>query len=207
MNIQNSAYAADEILALGGWLIDGLSASKIALKLTDMRLGRSVTRNAIIGIVQRNKTLKAIGFSKSNGRGINAKYDGRKGGRKTAKAQRFPVKQSRFPGVLAAPKPKIPSLDAINIAVRLEGRIAPKPLPAFPPVLIICREITILELASGDCRWAVNDPPRPGNDPHLFCGLPVEDGRSWCPHHYLRSVSFGTSSERQASRDLAKAAA
>jgi hypothetical protein len=45
--------------------------------------------------------------------------------------------------------------------------------------------VPMLELAGHQCRWAVNDAPRP--EDHLFCGRPA-DG-SYCAHHTTRSTA------------------
>lgn len=61
-----SGYTDQEISAIGQWLRDGLSASKVAEKLSIARR-REVSRNAIIGIVKRNKALREIGFTRKAG--------------------------------------------------------------------------------------------------------------------------------------------
>lgn len=55
-----SLYSDAEIEKIAGWLKEGFSASKIAGLFS--REYRHKTRNAIIGVVHRNKVLKAIGF-------------------------------------------------------------------------------------------------------------------------------------------------
>lgn len=42
--------------------------------------------------------------------------------------------------------------------------------------------LSLLDLEPGQCRWANGDRP------YLFCGHPVEEGHSYCPHHYARTV-------------------
>ncbi|TRC78538.1 hypothetical protein FJV80_24665 [Mesorhizobium sp. WSM4310] len=59
-----SGYTQTEIDSIAGWLRAGDSASKAAGKLSAMR-GRTVSRNAIIGIVHRNAKLAAIGFGRA----------------------------------------------------------------------------------------------------------------------------------------------
>ncbi|WP_421917016.1 GcrA cell cycle regulator [Mesorhizobium sp.] len=75
-----SAYTDTELMEIAAWLKDGLSASKIAARFSVLR-GIPVSRNAIIGIVHRNVSLRAIGFANPKG--------GRAGGRprKLAAAQ------------------------------------------------------------------------------------------------------------------------
>lgn len=59
--------------------------------------------------------------------------------------------------------------------------IPPKPVPteAPPP-----RNLTVLELELGDCRWPVTDRP-----PHFFCGNPQVPNLSYCPYHARRAVA------------------
>ncbi len=57
----NSAYSADELLALKRWLEAGLTANAIA-KAFGEQFSRAVSRNAIIGVVHRHPELSAIGF-------------------------------------------------------------------------------------------------------------------------------------------------
>ncbi len=60
-----SGYTDQEIAAIGQWLREGLSATGIAGRLSVAR-GRAVSRNAIIGIVLRNKVLNGIGFARGS---------------------------------------------------------------------------------------------------------------------------------------------
>ncbi len=55
-----SLYSEAEIEKIGDWLKEGFSASTIARLFTAEF--RHKTRNAIIGVVHRNKVLRAIGF-------------------------------------------------------------------------------------------------------------------------------------------------
>lgn len=186
-------YTDDEIEAIAGWLRDGLSGNEVARRLT-VRRGVNVSRNAIIGIVLRNKTLHAIGFARSPALG-------RKDTAHTPPAPR-----------LVTPALKIQKQVALhsqnNIARKMAKPVSKPVVVAMRiPLRVVCREITLLELKKGDCRWPSNDPERPGDSPHLFCGLPADPDRSYCPHHYQRSIGRGTESERSAERVLEKAAA
>ena len=67
-----AAYTEKEIDEIAAWLREGLSASRIAGRFSALR-GAPVSRNAIIGIVHRNTSLRAIGFANPKG--------GRAGGR------------------------------------------------------------------------------------------------------------------------------
>nr|WP_295465249.1 GcrA family cell cycle regulator [Mesorhizobium sp.] len=64
-----TGYSEQEIALIGRWLREGLSASGIAGRLSVAR-NRPVSRNAIIGIVQRNKVLAAIGFERKANRSV-----------------------------------------------------------------------------------------------------------------------------------------
>lgn len=57
----NSAYSEIERAAIGGWLMDGLSASRIAREFCQKF--RYVSRNAIIGVIHRDADLSRIGFA------------------------------------------------------------------------------------------------------------------------------------------------
>ncbi len=78
-------YSAEDIEKIAGWLRDGLSASQISGMLSTAR-GFCVSRNAVIGIVHRNRTLKQIGFARGHPHG--------------KRPPREP-KQSRVPGTKA----------------------------------------------------------------------------------------------------------
>jgi hypothetical protein len=58
-------YTQPEKDSIAIWLREGDSASQIAPKLSAQR-GSPVTRNAIIGVVHRDKALAAIGFDRGN---------------------------------------------------------------------------------------------------------------------------------------------
>lgn len=62
----------------------------------------------------------------------------------------------------------------------------PKRLPAvmpvvdeLPPAEPAFLGLTLLELKATTCRFAKGDAA-----PFLFCGQPVQDGSSYCPHHH-----------------------
>jgi len=46
------------------------------------------------------------------------------------------------------------------------------------------RNIALMDLARGECRWPVTDDP---GGRHLFCGLQAEAGGPYCDHHAARS--------------------
>ena len=76
-----AAYTEKEIDEIAAWLKEGLSASRIAGRVSALR-GSPVSRNAIIGIVHRNAGLSAIGFANPKG--------GRAGGRPRKNARTLP---------------------------------------------------------------------------------------------------------------------
>lgn len=187
-----SEYSDGEIEALGKWLKDGLSATQLADKFT--AAFRFVTRNAMIGIVARNKILKAIGFARG-GRSQG-------GGRKQHPRDRPQPKPAPSiataggghrkivgPGFLMA-RDFIQTVGEVerdleaqfaypvklhgthfgqvrSIEDMIAGRHAPLPDNAAPRPLA--------ELSSGECRF-----PAGGDGlSTLFCASAVED---WAPH-------------------------
>lgn len=168
-----SAYSTQEIEAIAGWLREHLSATEIANKLAVERRC-PVSRNAIIGIVHRNKRLAGIGFSGSSGR---------------------PLRGSPVPG--APSVPRAPKLNAGNIRSKKEGRALdppfapPKPRHVddgiAPSVYDACaRHLPMMALEAGECRWPVNTAAHA--EQHLFCGKPALLS-SYCPHHCRRAGS------------------
>lgn len=159
------SYTLDELEAIAGWLLDGLSAAKLADAFT-LKF-RLVSRNGIIGVVHRNKVLKKIGFARYSRAGI-----------------------PNQPKVPPAPKPvqaPPPASVVRKITHNLPAKKeipAPKPVTARPapiPMRVICREVTLLDLKRGECRWPCNSPER--GDLYRFCGLPADPDRSYCPTH------------------------
>ncbi|MET3577532.1 GcrA cell cycle regulator [Mesorhizobium robiniae] len=61
------AYTVTELQSIARWLKDGLSAARIADRLSALR-GGPASRNAVIGVVHRNADLRAIGFANPQGR-------------------------------------------------------------------------------------------------------------------------------------------
>ncbi|RWO90893.1 GcrA family cell cycle regulator [Mesorhizobium sp.] len=167
-----SSYSADEITAIAGWLGDGLSATQIAERLSNRRRC-TVTRNAIIGIVHRNKTLAAVGFG-------GAPCLPAAGSKRYAKP------------APAAPGPK---LHPGNIRGKKEARALapvfapPKPRPVDDGIGpraydAAARHIPLEALRPAECRWPVNNAAQ--GEKHLFCGK-VSGFGSYCPHHAHRA--------------------
>jgi hypothetical protein len=61
-----------------------------------------------------------------------------------------------------------------------------EPLPGTVPVALV-------DLDRGMCKWPVSE-----GRPFLFCGCKADEGSTYCPSHYRRSLGTGTPSERKA---------
>lgn len=184
MNIMVSAYSAEEKVAIAGWLREELSATEIANRLSAQRRC-AVSRNAIIGLVHRDKTLAAIGLHGSGG----------------------------ARGVTAAPSQ--PRLHAGNIRGKKEGRAFAPPFAAPKPRHVddgiaphvyddTSRHVALLALKDGDCRWPVNGAGR--GESHLFCGQP-SGLSSYCPHHCRRAGSGYLAAQTSTVRSVLKRSA
>lgn len=154
-----------------------LSAAEIAY-----RLGRGLSRNAVIGRLHRlgirdGKTVKKRVLKK-----------------KKAEIKRF-TQLKRQPTVIDdwAPEEK--------------RAVAPSP-PRKTKSRIVCTEadsslasvpldVRMMDLTSNSCRWPVNDPEPKGE--YLFCGHPKKYG-SYCAHHAAMSVGQGTFAEAMADK-------
>lgn len=165
-------------------LREGLTASQIAA-----RIG-GVSRNAVIGVVHRDKRLKAIGFKRS----MNEN-----GGVTEARARRVSVAASRS-----------------NKTVR-GGQISRNRLVAAPPIVDLLDEapdlpgafgapqvagVSLMMLTEHRCKWPIND-----GGPFLFCGEAKQTGRPYCAFHASAALGKGTESERTAVRSALKIAA
>lgn len=149
-------------------------------KCTASQIGTAlgVTRNAVIGRVNRAKKLKKVGFFRASG---NDRA-------KTVKAETI------------KPKPRI--VVRVSPAIFNEP-VAPKPLPVVTAGNPATVGRPIYLLGGCQCRWPVNEAAR--GEMHLFCASPA-DG-PYCKRHARRSIGRGTESERNADRVLAKALA
>ncbi|MER8540282.1 hypothetical protein NKH17_12585 [Mesorhizobium sp. M1334] len=169
-----STYSEAEIALIADWLGENLSATQIAYRLARQR-GCAVSRNAIIGIVHRNKVLAAIGLSGPSGK----------------PSAGSPVPQA--PSVPRAPKPEA-RLHPGNIRSKKEARAldpvfappARRPVDGLKPHAYdaAARHIPLEELRHGECRWPVNNAAQ--GEKHLFCGKAASLS-SYCPHHALRA--------------------
>jgi GcrA cell cycle regulator len=157
---------------------DGVPASAIAEKL-----GEGVTRNAVIGRVHR---LKLPGRAPTPVRFRKA----RTGDMASA---RLPKKRDPAEGI------SITKRVANPLGWRAK-RIKPKPEPR-PVVRIkstrpveMRRNVGLLELGAGACRWPVNEPPR--GEPYLFCGATADEPRVYCPEHCVIAYQRGSAPRR-----------
>lgn len=203
-----AGYTDTELEAIARWLKDGLSASKIADRLSALR-GSAVSRNAVIGIVHRNAGLNAIGFANPGG--------GRSGGRQKKNAAK-PGQQAKLPGQAELPgqgglttvRPLKPAshIKSVRLAPPVwlppqrfglpaqEGEAlkapAPRPTGRQPHVAAMrfidclfnrCRaplDLTLEEDPENDAPGA-----RPGAE-MLCCGLRTRALKSYCAYHAAR---------------------
>lgn len=185
------------------WLVNGQRAVLVRM----LREGYSasqigehfqVSRNAVIGVVHRDKEFAAIGFAASPGK---------------RPLDYQPKRRRKKSALPKPPRPKQPKTSLGERRVR-GGAVSPlafkKPkhvyrpsqhLDAPPPL-----NIALMDLETKHCRWPVNDPP-PHTDGHRFCGHAKFGLTSYCEYHAAKAVGQGTESERSAQRVLEKFAA
>jgi len=175
-----SSYPEAEINQIKVCLTDGLSASQIANRISEMR-GERVSRNAILGLVHRNKDLKAIGFTEK----LPVRSD------KTAKTA---------PARARSPAPsRMPQLAFLRATPDFEPReptdyemLTQIPRPRSEELGdkqaydASSKQKLLGELKEADCHWPVNEPEK--GDVYLFCAQPVQLGQRYCRHHVLRSI-------------------
>jgi GcrA cell cycle regulator len=156
-----ASYSDAELQEIARWLKDGLSAAKIAAAFSALR-GSPVSRNAIIGIVQRNVMLGAIGFA--NGRGVPAaakRAVGKSAGGKRASAT---------PASARAAAGKAGDGHVAKDAGARTGGARPRrdPSPAWLPPRLFVREVGVL-VADGEA-YRLEVPVRQraaiGRQPH-----------------------------------------
>lgn len=163
-------------------LREGLTGKQIA-----DHLGNGITRNAVIGVIHRDKRLKAIGFKRSPGpqniekrRNLSVAAQRNRGGVRGGTVSLNKIKAARAIVALLDEAPDIP------------GRFgAPQVAGIDLMMLTECR-----------CKWPIND-----GGPFLFCGEAKQPGRPYCAFHAAASIRNGTESERTAVRSAIKIAA
>ena len=184
ISFSGTRYSPEEIEAIAGWLKDGISASQIAARAS-LEFGRDFTRNGIIGLVHRNKALKAIGFARA--------YTPRKhrhlpaGIAAPKKTQRVP---NLHPGSIAAKRAaRAPSKREIEDVLKAAASKEDYQLSRFARQVLddydaTSRHVELMALGPLDCKFAVNDAAI--GEKHLFCGKPRAPHSSYCQHHHLR---------------------
>lgn len=183
---------SDAALAMLRALYDeGWSASFIADKLR-ARFGREISRNAVIGKLNRlglkrkgpsDPTKSKAPYAKPPDPGKGKKKPRRaKGSNPEAQAakERVAEMRARIAGDTQEQPPRpSPKPKPVKRPPARKPRPAPPPKRARPGA-----PFSILELQAGECRFGVEE--RGGE--HLFCGAPVAPGKSYCAEHYARTV-------------------
>jgi len=180
------SYAAEELDAIAGWLGDGFSASQIVVEFHH-RFRRAVTRNAIIGIVHRNKRLAAIGLGGKGPAREKVKQDSVRRAKRTS-ALHVPA----LPAAPVKPTANVP----FRAGVVLSTADTAAPDAAFDPCSLRSPPLAkiLADLAWTECRWPVNDA-RPGED-HLFCAAHRDPLLGpYCAAHAARAGSGYTASQ------------
>lgn len=159
--MNRSATWTDETVAeLRQYWAEGISCGLIAKKF-------GTTRNAIIGKVHR-LDLPARKTLVKDVRQQDRRY--KPGGTRYRQHVTHRVGITRRGSGYHAYTRKIKSQDA---------PVIPRPTEIPEPVSL---NLTLMDIGPRQCRWAH------GDGPFLFCGAPTDDGRSYCPHHYARTV-------------------
>ncbi|MER8479550.1 GcrA cell cycle regulator [Mesorhizobium sp. M1163] len=196
-------YSASELEQIENWLMSGLSAAKIAARLSALR-GRPASRAAIIGIVHRTARLRTIGLARSKGW-----CSGRSGGRHGQSAPE-PSNPAGQAGAVPAEHHCRPARLSARLAppawqpgpVRITGSDGePLEMPAPRPIAAGGRQPHFVAMRFIDCLFdrcrapldttpqedAENDAPgsRPGLD-MLCCGLRTRPSKSYCAYHAAR---------------------
>lgn len=135
----------------------GLSASVIANKMKT----RQGTRNAVIGRLHR------IGMATSV---IRQRPKSR---RTWTQAQR--KEASLRQSVVSKHQRRVESR---------APRLPTEPIP--PPQDGDIARVSFLDLELGQCKFIPGDPKSVPGDQPMYCGLPVRQGASYCPHHHQR---------------------
>jgi GcrA cell cycle regulator len=172
-------YTQPEKDSIAIWLREGDSASQIAPKLSAQR-GSPVTRNAIIGVVHRDKALAAIGFDRGN----KARAGERSKPRRATSIRRAKgTAPGQLPGRLF-----LAAVDGEDRAGEgfydLKAPTVRVPVPSHQPHFVAMRFIDCL---FDRCRAPLSSDleEKPGPD-MLCCGHKVTDGKSYCTYHETR---------------------
>ena len=168
--------ARDQIAIM---LAEGLTGAQIAHRF-------GVTQNAVIGIIHRDKHLKAIGFKRSPGP------------QNTEKARDIRVEAKRRKNVRGGTV-SLNKIKAARAIVTLLDEAPDIPGRFGAPHVA---GIDLMMLTECRCKWPLND-----GGPFLFCGEVKRSDRPYCAFHATASIGKGTESERTAIRSALKVAA
>lgn len=162
-------WTKERVQQLSSYMAEGKSAAEIANLLGN-------TRSAIIGAAARRglvwwRSQRASPGEKPKPRRLS-EIDAARLERLRARAR-------------ALSRPPRPSL--------LKARRLPKARPEP-----IARNIPLLDLTEGDCRWPTRDEPA-AIGRFLFCGCQVSRGSPYCEAHLRRSVDRSLDSKWRAS--------
>lgn len=141
-------------------LSDGLTARQIA-----DRLPFAVSRNAIIGLVHRDQTLRAIGFKNKPRKPRGQKKEN------MPKPERRPEK----PAIISAPAEIPPPV------------VVEPPPPAEPPPSLRREGVPLVEIRDGQCRFPMWDLD--GAPDFVMCGKAAPQGQSYCEGHRARTIA------------------
>jgi hypothetical protein len=154
-------WSDDDKRIIAGLLRDGDSAGQIAKKF-------SVSRNAIIGVVHRDKRLMAIGFLNPN----NVQKTLKKLAAAAAPAHR---PENRFTAMVsggirnaALPPPQSKAAPIVSTRIQPVG-------------------IPMMGIGAGQCRWPLW---KDGGEPHfVMCGAITQLDRPYCDGHRARATT------------------
>lgn len=185
--MSSPGYTDAEIAAIGGWLKEGLSAGKIVGAFY-AEFQRPVSRNAVIGIVNRNAMLNAIGFARRGhggkadaqpakrvaDKGATAKFGAHAGtgylpARLRAHLITEPLDRKANGSFAPAPPRRQHVASLRSVDDMISGRSAPMPTHAGEPR-------TLAELANRQCRFPVSG----AGAATLFCASAVTPN-DWMP--------------------------
>lgn len=200
MNAWQSLSPDGKVEAVKAAWTDGVSAGDLASCLT-ATLRCRVTRNAVIGVYDRNKRVLTAYPLLTQPEGIRHWW---------AQRTREPKPKRHNPGSWRTGSNAGPRTSMFGRALKDEHRkppcIACEAIdtdtviePTAPEPLML----SLLDLERRHCRWPIGDPKQEGFG---FCDHPHADGGPYCPYHTRLSIGPGTSSERDAGRELERVA-
>ncbi|MDL2332863.1 GcrA family cell cycle regulator [Brucella inopinata] len=162
---QPATWTDERKSAVADLLREGLSAGQISTRL-------GVSRNAVIGVIHRDKALSEIGLVRGADRVRKPKVESspyKSGRMKTA--ARSPARQSQPAPVVVMPIVELTPVFVCHDISEVDTPIDPFGLP-------------LADMNLRQCRFAVNNAAK--GEQHLFCGHPVKIGSSFCEHHHRR---------------------